>query len=143
MRVLLDTDIVIDFLLAREPFAQPARAIFELNAQKKLKCHIAAITPLNIFFIARKSLSVGARLNIIRQLLSQVSVCPINHEILLRAFDLGFSDYEDAVQHACAEVEEIDAIVTRNLNDYRRATLPVFTPEDFLRQLTSEQKAER
>ena len=58
MRVLLDTDVVIDFLMAREPFAQRARQIFELNAQRKIQCYIASITPLNVFYVARKSHSL-------------------------------------------------------------------------------------
>jgi predicted nucleic acid-binding protein len=140
MRVLLDTDVVIDFLMAREPFAQRARQIFELNAQRKIQCYIASITPLNVFYIARKSLSIENRLKIIRQLLLQVEVTAIGHEILLKAFDFGFSDYEDAVQYACAEADGVEAIVTRNVDDYKNAKLPVFTPNDFLQHLTSQQE---
>ena len=140
MRVLLDTDVVIDFLMAREPFAQRAREIFELNAQRRIHCYIASITPLNVFFVARKSLNLEGRLRLIRQLLAQVIVCPINHETLIRAFDFGFSDYEDAVQHACAEADSVDAIITRNVDDYKKATVPIFTPADFLQHLKSQQK---
>ena len=139
MRVLLDTDVVIEFLMAREPFAQRARQIFELNAQRKIQCYIASITPLNVFYIARKSHSLEDRLRIIRQLLLQVEVTAISHEILLRAFDFGFSDYEDAVQYACAEADGVEAIVTRNLSDFKNAKLPVFTPNDFLQHLKSRQ----
>ncbi len=140
MHVLLDTDVVIDFLMAREPFAQRAREIFELNAQRKIECYIASITPLNVFYVARKSLNLKGRLEIIRQLLLQVKVTPIGHEILLRAFDFGFSDYEDAVQYACAEADGLEAIVTRNVDDYKNAKLPVFTPDDFLQHLKSQQE---
>ena len=139
MHVLLDTDVVIDFLMAREPFAQRAREIFELNAQRKIECYIASITPLNVFYVARKSLNLKGRLEIIRQLLLQVKVTSIGHEILLRAFDFGFSDYEDAVQYACAEADGLEAIVTRNVDDYKNAKLPVFTPNDFLQHLRSQQ----
>jgi len=140
MRVPLDTDVVIDFLMAREPFAQRARQIFELNAQRKIQCYIASITPLNVFYIARKSHSIEDRLRIIRQLLLQVEVTAISHEILLRAFDFGFLDYEDAFQCACAEAYGVEAIVKRNVDDYKNAKLPVFTPSDFLQRLTSQQE---
>jgi predicted nucleic acid-binding protein len=137
MRVLLDTDVVIDFLMAREPFAQRARQIFELNAQRKIQCYIASITPLNVFYVGRKSHSLKDRLRIIRQLLLQVEVTEIGHEILLKAFDFGFSDYEDAVQYACAEAAGVEAIVTRNVDDYKNAKLAILTPNDFLQRLTS------
>jgi predicted nucleic acid-binding protein len=140
MRVLLDTDVVIDFLMAREPFAHGAREIFELNAQRKIHCYIASITPLNVFFVARKLLNHTDRLKLIRQLLLQVEVTPIGQEVLLRAFDFGFSDYEDAVQYACAETDRVEAIVTRNVSDYKRSMLPVFVPDDFLRHLKSSQE---
>jgi predicted nucleic acid-binding protein len=139
MRVLLDTDVVIDFLMAREPFAQRARRIFEFNAQRKIQCFIASITPLNVFYVARKSLSPEDRLRLIRQLLLQVDVTPISHETLLRAFDLGLADYEDAVQYACAEADGVEAIVTRNVDDFKNATVPVFSPTDFLKKLESQQ----
>lgn len=140
MRVLLDTDIVIDFLMAREPFAQRARQIFELNAQRKIQCYVASITPLNVFYVARKSLNLEDRLNLIRQLLHQVEVTAISHEILVKAFDFGFSDYEDAVQYACAEADGVEAIVTRNVDDYKNAKLPIYTPGDFLEHLISQQE---
>jgi len=140
MRVLLDTDVVIDFLMAREPFAQRAREIFELNAQRKIRCYIASITPLNVFYVARKSTSLEDRLRIIKQLLLQVEITAIGHEILLRAFDFGFSDYEDAVQYACAEAAGVEALVTRNVNDYENVKLPVLTPNDFLRRVKPQQE---
>lgn len=142
MRVLVDTDVVIDFLMAREPFAQWAREIFELNAQRKIQCYVASITPLNVFYVARKTTSLEDRLRIIQQLLLQVEVTAIGREILLRAFDFGFSDYEDAVQYACAEASGVEAIITRNSSDYKDATLPVFSPTDFLAKLKLQQESD-
>jgi hypothetical protein len=50
---------------------------------------------------------------------------------------LNFNDYEDAVQHTCAEAENLDAIVTRNISDYKNATLPVYSPTEFLSLLNT------
>ena len=139
MRVLLDTNIVLDHLLEREPFAQSASELLELNAQGAFEGYVSGMTPINIFYIARKFMGHDKLRQFISDLLLAVRVCPITHEVLNQAFSLPFSDYEDAVQHACATASELDAIVTRNLDDYKSATLPVFSPTDFLNQLTSSE----
>ena len=138
MRVLLDTDVVLDFLLAREPFAISARSLFELNAQKKMEACISTITPVNIFYVAHKLLSREARLKILRELFSQVEVCSVSQEDLIGALDLGFLDYEDAAQHACAEAAGVEAIITRNVRDYVNASLQVYSPPTFLERFGSE-----
>lgn len=138
MRLLLDTDVVLDFLLARGPFAISARNLFELNAQKKVEACISTITPVNIFYVARKLLSREVRFKMLRELFSQVEVCSVSQEDLARALDLGFLDYEDAAQHACAEAAGVDAIITRNLKDYVNASLQVYSPPSFLENFGNE-----
>ncbi len=71
----------------------------------------------------------------VRSLIATVRICTIDDRVLRAAQTLGITDYEDAVQHACATANAIDTFVTRNLKDYRRATLSVFSPADFIAQL--------
>ncbi|HMF56183.1 MAG TPA: PIN domain-containing protein [Pyrinomonadaceae bacterium] len=138
MRALLDTDVVLDVVLARAPFAKIAAELLDLNEQGLFEAYISGITPINIFYIARKARTSGDLKQAIRELLLSVRVCPIDHSILATALATPFSDYEDAVQHASAVASQLDAIVTRNLDDYKNATLPVFSPTDFLNKLKSE-----
>lgn len=140
MRVLLDTDVVLDVMLARIPFAQAARQILDLSEQGRFEAYICAITPLNIFYIARKAHSVAALRQAIQELLQTVRVCPIDYSILTSAFALPFTDYEDAVQCASAMASQMDAIVTRNLSDYKNAPMRVFAPADFLNHLNPPQE---
>lgn len=138
MRVLLDTDVVLDVITERAPFAVAAAELLDLNEQGAFEAYISAITPINIFYIARKARSSPALRQAIKQLLQTVRVCPIDHAILTAAFALPFTDYEDAVQHASATTSNLDAIVTRNLDDYKNATLPVYSPLDFLNHLKAQ-----
>jgi predicted nucleic acid-binding protein len=140
MRVLLDNDVVLDYLLEREPFVQTARRLFELNAQSVFDGYISGITPINVFYIGRKFLKRDELKRVLKDLLFAIRVCPITHAVLSQAFALPLTDYEDAVQHASATANHLDAIVTRNLKDYKKATLPVFSPVDFLKQLTLPQE---
>jgi predicted nucleic acid-binding protein len=139
MRVLLDTDVVLDVVLAREPFAQASAQLFKLHEQGKTDAYIAAITPINVFYITRKIKGGQVARQAVELLLSSLAVCPISHGVLDEAYKLPFADYEDAVQHASATANGLDTIVTRDINDYQNATLPVFSPMDFLKKLESQQ----
>jgi predicted nucleic acid-binding protein len=136
MRVLLDTDVILDYLLEREPFNQTAEKLLELNAQGIFDAYISSITPINVFYIGRKIIERDKLKQALHDLLLAVSICPITHAALSQALNLPFADYEDAAQHASATTSHLDAIITRNLKDYKKATLPVFSPTDFLKQLT-------
>ena len=140
MRVLLDTDVVLDVILARQPFAKEAAELFDLSEQGIFDAYVSAITPLNIFYIARKANAVRDLRQAVQALLQKVGVCPVDKSILTAAFALRFVDYEDAVQHESATAAGVEAIVTRDIHDYKYATLPVFTPEGFLQHLKSQQQ---
>ena len=137
MRVLLDTDVVLDFVLEREPFVEAAGALFELIARGVCDGYISAVTPLNVFYIGRKLKGAAQTKQSISDLLAAVRVCPVDGDILHHALALPFADYEDATQYACATANGLDAIVTRNLDDYKNVSLPVFSPTDFLDHLKS------
>ena len=138
MRVLLDTDVVLDVVLAREPFAQESARLFKLHEQRKIDSYIAAITPINVFYIARKFKGAPAARQAVELLLTSLTVCPLSHSVLDEAYQLAFGDYEDAVQHASATTSGLDTIVTRDIDDYKNATLPVYSPTDFLAKLKSQ-----
>lgn len=139
MRVLLDTDVILDVISARVPFTLEASELLDLNEKGAFEAYISALTPLNVFYIARKAKSSTNLRESIKELLQAVKVCPLNDAVLNAAFALPFSDYEDAVQHCCATAEGLEAIVTRNVRDYKNSTLPVFTPAEFLSHIKSLQ----
>lgn len=136
MHVLLDTDVVLDYLLEREPFVQTSAKLPELSVQGTFDAYISGITPINIFYIARKVMERDKLKLALNDLLLVMRVCPVTHYVLHQALTLPFADYEDAVQHASATASRLDAIVTRNLGDYQNATLPIFSPTSFLNQLS-------
>ncbi|HZT58438.1 MAG TPA: PIN domain-containing protein [Pyrinomonadaceae bacterium] len=139
MRFLLDTDVVLDFVLEREPFVGDARALFELIAAGAHEGYVSVITPVNVFYIGRKARGDVATKQAIRDLLDAVRVCPVDQNVLNIALASPIADYEDAVQHASAAAIRLEAIVTRNVGDYRNAALPIFTPADLLNHLKRPQ----
>lgn len=139
MRVLLDTDVVLDLITAREPFAAEAAELFDLAERGAFEPHISALTPLNVFYVGRKAKSSTDLRTSVQQLILSTTVCPLNSAMLIAAFATPFSDYEDAVQHCCATASSLEAIITRNTRDYKNATLPIFTPTEFLNHLKFHQ----
>ena len=137
MRVLLDTDVVLDLILDRQPFVQAATQLFELHEQGRLDIFVAAITLTNVFYVTRKNKGLDTARRAVDELLAKVGVCPLDQQILEQARKAAFKDYEDAV-HTSATASGLEAIITRNLSDYKTATLAVFSPTDFLAKLRSQ-----
>jgi len=135
MRVLIDTDVTLDFLLMRQPFAQEAHEIFKACAQNRLAGYIAAITPVNVFYIARKIIGTDNARALVGDLLTIVSVSPLDGTILVAAQAFPLTDFEDAVQVASAQADGLEAIVTRNNSDYATSPIPALTPVELLARL--------
>ena len=77
MRVLLDTDVVLDFVLERNPYFKAAAELFELNAREQLRGFVSSITPINIFYIGRKFVGAAKARQRISDLLVALEVCPV------------------------------------------------------------------
>ena len=96
MRALLDTNIVLDLLMKREPFAQDAAAIWEANRQGRFDGYVSAITPITVFYVARKTTSAIDAQQMVRDILKAFRVCILNLNVLRAALRLPLADYEDA-----------------------------------------------
>ncbi len=135
MKILLDNDVVLDYVLERQPFYMPAEEIFMLNAKNDITVYISGITPVNVFYTGRKLKGKDFTFKAVRRLLLLVEVCRMDKQVLQNAFTLNFTDYEDAVQCASAIAENLDAIVTRNTTDYKNSSVKVYSPGEFLQFL--------
>ena len=135
-KVFIDSDVVIDFFTDREPFANPASEIFELNAQGKLEIFISAVSVNNIYYIVRKFLGHKRSIKIIEELAEMVHIVGTTRKEILQALKNDFNDFEDSIQYSTAlVVKGIEAILTRNVKDYAKAEIAVFTPENYLKTI--------
>lgn len=95
---------------------------------------MSAITPVNLFFVARRLKGYKIAQQAVGELLATLPVCAVDLVVLRAGLETGFKDFEDAVQHASAIAAGLEGIITRNVADYTQATLPVYTPSGFLSQ---------
>jgi predicted nucleic acid-binding protein len=128
MRVLIDTNVVLDFLQDREPFGKDAAKLFEKIDAGEVEGFIAATTITNIYYIVRKAAGVVAAQDAIAQILRDLHICAVDRGILEQAIALHFQDFEDAVQCACAMAHGVDAIVTRDASGFVSAGISVVSP---------------
>jgi len=135
MKFLLDTNVLLDFVLLRRPFASDATALWVANEQGHYEAYVSGITPVNLYYVARKEIGMLLARQAIEERITRIQICAIDMAVLQIAHALQWSDYEDAVQYASATVSGMGAIVTRNLNHYKNATIPIFSPAAFLAQL--------
>src|SRR5215207_1064380 len=107
MRVLLDTNVVLDFVLARQPFFIEADEIFIHLRNKDFEAFVSAITPINVFYTTRKETDKATAFSAVEELLKLVQIAESSNQIYRNALALSFNDYEDAVQHECAVAENL------------------------------------
>ena len=137
MQVLIDTNVVLDFLQEREPFVLDAVRLFARVDTGEVEGFIAATTITNIYYIVRRVAGVMVAQDAIAQVLTDLHICPVDRSILEQAITLNFQDFEDAVQYACGMAHGVDAIVTRDASGFVDAGIPVMSPGELNRILDS------
>ncbi len=139
MRVLLDTNVVLDFLLDRPPFAEAAARIWRASEEGRIEAFVSVITPVNVFYVARKLRNVTIARQLGESLLSTCEVCAPDRAALLAALRLPGKDYEDAVQVVSAQSAALDALVTRDPAGYEGLAFAVYSPASFLEVLAGSE----
>ena len=139
MKVFIDTNIIIDFLENRQPFAPDAIRIFELSAIGQITLFVSDLTIANVRYITQKTIPSTEFYKTMKSLLAFIHITSIGEDLVRKALLLEASDFEDALQYYSAEHAGVDCIVTRNVPDYYFAQLPVFTPSIFLQHISAGQ----
>lgn len=136
LRILVDTNILLDYLLCREPYDQAARNIVIAYKQKQASGCIAAHSVSNMFFILRKAFSIEERKSLLHNLCELFEVEGIDKTKILEALENEkFSDFEDCLQMECAKAFRADYIVTRNGDDFKDSKIPCIGPEEFCKMI--------
>ena len=131
MNVLFDTNVVLDVMLDRAPFADTAAQLFSKVEVGEIAGFLGATTVTTIHYLAAKVVGASQARIEIGKLFRLFEIAPVNRAVLEDALTLNFSDFEDGVLHEAARHVGVHAIVTRNLKDFKRAVLPVYSPEEF------------
>jgi len=132
LKVIFDTNVVLDVLLDREPFSISAALLFSKVEKGELSGYLCATTITTIHYLVRKALGTRDAHKYVGNLLSLFEIAPVGRVVLEEALRSRFDDFEDAVIHEASIHAGVEALVTRDSNGFRRATIPVYLPDELL-----------
>ena len=140
--VFIDTDVILDFLLDKEPFSSFASIIFTYSEGNRIKAYISPLTISNCYYILRKLASHNKVISTLQKLLLVTNITTISKKDVVSALNSNFKDLEDALQHFSAiSHSKIDVILTRNLKNYKNSEIPVMNPETYLKTYSLDSSA--
>ena len=138
MKILFDTNIVLDVLLDREPFSEMACMLMAEVERGHFKAFLCATTVTTLYYLIQKVVDRKKADKAIRQLLELFDIALVNKAILEKALFSGFRDYEDAVIYEAALKTGVQAIVSRDIQGFKQAHIQVYTPEELYHRLSSK-----
>lgn len=131
--ILIDSDVLLDFYLDRKPFSDDSLQLLLKCEQKQVRAFVTPVIVTNTYYILRRNASHHYVVERLQILLNTISILAMDQKQVLAALDSKFTDFEDALQYYSAiHSNKIDGIITRNINNYKKSALPVFTPNEFL-----------
>ena len=134
--ILIDTDVILDFFLDREPFSENAAKILSLCEKKEIIGFVTPVIVSNVYYLLSQKGKQEKVIEKLKILLSLLEILIIDKNSIMVALDSDFKDFEDALQNYAAEINgKIDIIVTRNTKDYKKSELGIMNPEEFLKSI--------
>ncbi|GEC71208.1 PIN domain-containing protein [Flavobacterium flevense] len=137
-KILIDTDVILDFFFDREPFSDNAAKILSLCESKEIIGFVTPVIISNVYYLLRQTAKHEKVIEKLKMLVSITEILVITKDSILQALNSEFKDFEDALQNYSAELnKEIDIIITRNTKDYKNSSLGVMTPDNYLKMRIS------
>lgn len=132
-KVLIDTDVILDFLFDRKPFSDHSARILSLCESHEISGFVTSVIISNVYYLLRQTASHEKVIEKLTQLISITEVLTTDKSVIMRALHSNFKDFENALQNYSAELSgEIDLIITRNGKDFKNSSLGILTPENYL-----------
>lgn len=133
MRILIDTNVLLDALTGRQPYYDISDQIIKLCADRVVEGYVAAHSIPNMYYILRKSMPEEDRRRVLLIICRIFEVVGIDSPKLCNALqNSDFADMEDCLQEECAMEIAVNYIITRNIKDFKTSRIPVVTPDEFL-----------
>lgn len=135
MKVLLDTNIILDVILQRQPYFTSAVEILKLSDLGKMESVITSNSITDIFYVLRKYFNkIEDREKAVKHILQMLDIVSVTKTDIFKSFELKYTDFEDALQTQCAKKVKADYIITRNEKDFKDKSVKAISPEKFLQQ---------
>ena len=134
-RLFLDSDVLLDMFLKREPFFFHTQILLIECIKRNIELRTSSLVIANIVYVLRKQVGILKAKENLKNLFNSAKVLPFELDAIETAILSDITDFEDAIQFHIAQKHNCDAIITRNIKDYKNSTKPVLTAEQFLNTL--------
>ena len=134
-KVFLDTDVILDFLLNREPYIDEITELIERSVVSEMALCVSSLTISNLHYIISRIENKKSANSKVRKILKLLKVENVGQTTVTKAMESEFGDFEDGIQNYCAEEADHKILVTRNTRDYRKSKLAIMTPKEFLAKM--------
>jgi predicted nucleic acid-binding protein len=135
-KVLIDTDVILDFFFDRQPYAEYSAQVIGLCETNKIKGFVTPVIYSNVYYLLRRTARHDKVIDNLKQLLGIADVLAMDKEVVANALNSGFKDFEDSLQNfAAMKHGAIDVILTRNLKDFSKSEIGVLTPESYIKSI--------
>lgn len=131
-KVFMDTDVILDFLLNRDPYISEITEIIERSVLNEMTLCVSSLTISNLHYIISRIENKKSANNKIKKILKLLTVENVGQTTVTKAMESEFSDFEDGIQNYCAEEADHKVLITRNTKDYKNSSLAIMTPKEFL-----------
>ena len=135
MRLLIDTNVLLDVLADRKPHCESSALIWKLAETKQAECFISALSVADIVYVMRKELDPDRTSEVLNGLRLIFGMVGLEPQYLIDAAGLGWDDFEDAVQSVTAGDIKADYVITRNTKDFNLSRVPAITPSEYLKRI--------
>lgn len=138
MKILVDTNVILDVLIKREPFYIDSAKVWTYVSEELTEGYISAISVNNLYYIVKRLKSLEIAEEFVDQLLNDFNIIELTKDILKQARTIPDLDYEDLIQYFSAVHRGCDIIITRNKKDFPAIGLKILTPKEFIDLITKD-----
>ncbi|MEQ8552029.1 MAG: PIN domain-containing protein [Cyclobacteriaceae bacterium] len=135
-KVLIDSDVILDFFFNRNPYAEYASQVITLCENNRITGFCTPVIYSNVYYLLRQTARHEKVIDHLKQLLTITDILSMDKEVVSNALNSGFKDFEDGLQNFSAVKHgKIDVILTRNLKDFKKSEIGVMTPEFYIKSI--------
>jgi len=133
-KILLDTNIILDIALERREFFEKSKELMLTINKLSIPSYVTATTVTDIYYILKKSKGHQLTISFLKNLFDFIDIAGVSKEVIISALNSELTDFEDAVQTESARQNNINVIITRNITDFKKSKLEIYTPSEFISQ---------
>ncbi|MDJ0621147.1 MAG: PIN domain-containing protein [Calothrix sp. MO_192.B10] len=137
MKVLIDTNIIVDVALDRDPFFAASEQVLRFVEQQQVEGYISASNFSDLYYIIRKTKGHTWTIQFLQGIATFCQVATVNQAIISMALATNFKDFEDAIVYGVALLNHLDAIITRNPGDFPVTSPRIMTPQQLIQEITN------